>query len=47
MASKALNKANLMTLDRQVLAGLLLQAVNGDAARQRRVPEPAAGVRRK
>ncbi|WP_339771586.1 DUF6880 family protein [uncultured Pseudosulfitobacter sp.] len=47
MASKAFNKANLMTLDRQVLAELLLEAVKGDAARQRRVREPAAGVRRK
>lgn len=37
MAGKALNKANLMALDRSVLADLLLEAVKGDAARQRRV----------
>lgn len=37
MAGKALNKANLMALDRAVLADLLLEAVKGDAARQRRV----------
>lgn len=37
MASKALNKANLMTLDREVLAELLLETVKGDATRQRRV----------
>ena len=37
MASKALNKANMMILDRKVLAELVLGAVKGDAARQRRV----------
>jgi hypothetical protein len=37
MAGKALNKANLMALDRERLAELLLEAVKGDAARQRRV----------
>ena len=37
MASKALNKANLMALDSEILAELLLDAVKGDAARQRRM----------
>lgn len=37
MAGKALNKINLMGLDHEVLADLLLEAVKGDAARQRRV----------
>ncbi|WP_349295698.1 DUF6880 family protein (plasmid) [Thioclava sp. 'Guangxiensis'] len=37
MASKPLNKANLTALGAEVLADLLLEAVKGDAARQRRV----------
>jgi CBS domain-containing protein len=37
MAGKALNKANLMALSPDTLAELLLEAVKGDAARQRRV----------
>lgn len=37
MAGKALNKANLVGLGPDALADLLLEAVKGDAARQRRV----------
>lgn len=37
MAGKALNKANLIALGPDLLAELLLEAVKGDAARQRRV----------
>ncbi|MEM8553223.1 MAG: DUF6880 family protein [Pseudomonadota bacterium] len=37
MAGKALNKKNLMELDKDVLAQLLLDTVKGDAARQRHV----------
>ncbi|MEY8880863.1 DUF6880 family protein [Donghicola sp. XS_ASV15] len=37
MAGKALNKANLIALGEETLAELLLEAVKGDAARQRRV----------
>ncbi|WP_369820195.1 DUF6880 family protein, partial [Thioclava sp. SK-1] len=37
MAGKSLNKANLTALGAEVLADLLLEAVKGDAARQRRV----------
>ncbi|CUH78605.1 DUF6880 family protein [Tropicibacter naphthalenivorans] len=37
MAGKALNKANLLALGADTLADLLLEAVKGDAARQRRV----------
>ncbi|MEI4489010.1 DUF6880 family protein [Frigidibacter sp. MR17.14] len=37
MAGKALNKTNLTALGPEVLADLLLEAVKGDAARQRRV----------
>ncbi|MBU2961878.1 hypothetical protein KO516_13880, partial [Citreicella sp. C3M06] len=37
MAGKALNKANLAALGPDALAELLLEAVKGDAARQRRV----------
>lgn len=37
MAGKPLNKANLTALGPEVLADLLLEAVKGDAARQRRV----------
>ena len=37
MAGKALNKKNLTALGADVLAELLMDAVKGDAARQRRV----------
>ncbi|TRD17792.1 DUF6880 family protein [Palleronia caenipelagi] len=37
MAAKALNKKNLVGLGAEALADLLLEAVKGDAARQRRV----------
>ncbi|TRD17282.1 DUF6880 family protein [Palleronia caenipelagi] len=37
MAAKALNKKNLVGLGAETLADLLLEAVKGDAARQRRV----------
>ena len=37
MAGKALNKKNLLDLGADTLADLLLEAVKGDAARQRRV----------
>ncbi len=37
MAGKALNKTNLVALGAETLADLLLEAVKGDAARQRRV----------
>lgn len=37
MAGKALNKKNLLELCADTLADLLLEAVKGDAARQRRV----------
>lgn len=37
MAAKSLNKKNLLTLGADALADLLLEAVKGDAARQRRV----------
>ncbi len=37
MAGKALNKKNLLELGADTLADLLLEAVKGDAARQRRV----------
>lgn len=37
MAGKALNKKNLEALGAEVLAELLMDAVKGDAARQRRV----------
>lgn len=56
MAGKALNKANLAALGADTLADLLLEAVKGDAARQRRVrmalaagqgPEAAAADIRK
>ena len=56
MAGKSLNKTNLKALGADVLADLLLEAVKGDAARQRRVrlalsseqsPEDAAADIRK
>ena len=37
MAGKSLNKKNLEALGADVLAELLMEAVKGDAARQRRV----------
>ncbi|MEM1432361.1 MAG: DUF6880 family protein [Pseudomonadota bacterium] len=37
MAGKSLNKTNLEALGADVLAELLMEAVKGDAARQRRV----------
>ena len=57
MAGKALNKKNLEALGADVLAELLMEAVKGDAARQRRVrmalssekspKEAAAGIRKR
>ncbi|MGS4982767.1 MULTISPECIES: DUF6880 family protein [Pseudosulfitobacter] len=37
MAGKAPKKVNLVALDPEVLAALLLEVVRGDTARQRRV----------
>ncbi|WP_420851709.1 DUF6880 family protein [Qingshengfaniella alkalisoli] len=37
MARKPFNKSSLIELGAEVLANLLLEAVNGDTARQRRV----------